>query len=119
MNVLVKNGSKSARHPDDRELFVAPSTSIVQNQSSNSASGNRPRAQGVPTLFCLVVRAPVDKLFVDPDDPTALLIMFYDAGQFGFTRQVLVQVIKFVFVYRRNPVDAPMVGNLKQINCFR
>ena len=64
-------------------------------------------------LWYLVVRASVDKLFVYPNDPRALLIMFYDASQFGFAGQVLLKVSKLILVNSRNPVDASVIRYFK------
>src|ERR1700738_5367315 len=70
-------------------------------------------------LFRSIFRAAVKEFLVNPDDSGALLVMFYDASQFGFSGQVLIPVIKFVIVDSRRPVDAPMSWDLKEVEGFR
>ena len=67
----------------------------------------------------MIFRAPVEELLVDSDDSGALLIMFHDASQFGFSGQVLLPVIKFVIVNSSRPVDTPMIWNLEEVEGFR
>jgi hypothetical protein len=67
-------------------------------------------------LFTLIDSAPTDQLLVNPGDPDALLVMFDNARQFGFPRQVLVLVLEFIFIDGGYPVNAVVIRNFEQVD---
>ena len=45
--------------------------------------------------------------------------MFDDAIQFGLSGQMFASVIKCIFVHHDHPIDASMIGDLKQVDGLR